>query len=214
MIDPELERRAGFVMTLRARGFRDTRVLAALETTPRPLFVAPEHRELAYAERQLPLACGQAMERPSLVARALEALAVEPHHRVLEIGTGSGWTTAVLGRLARTVVSLERYRTLANRAAGAIARIEHGDVTVRLADGLRGLDGGPWDRIIAWGGVTDWPKSWLDAMAEGGVIVAPIGEEGARALVRRVVARPLGLESVVVPGVRVVPLEPGLARAS
>ena len=201
-------------MTLRARGFRDTRVLAALEMAPRPRFVAPEHVELAYAERQLPLPCGQTMERPSLVAGVLEALAVEPHHRVLEIGTGSGWTTAVLGSLARTVVSVERYRTLANRASRVLATLPLGDVTVRLADGTRALDAGAFDRIVAWGGVDDWPRTWLDALAEGGVVVAPVGREGARSLVRRVQTRPAGLETVVMSRARVPTLEQGLARAS
>jgi len=209
----ELERRAGFVMTLRAMGYRDTRVLAALETTPRPHFVASEHVELAYAERHLPLACGQMMERPSQVAHVMEALSIEPHHRVLEIGTGSGWTTAILGQLARSVVSLERYRTLANRASAVLAKLPLGDVNVRLADGLRGVGDGPFDRIVAWGAVEAFPRVWLDALADGGVMIAPVGRSAAVMLTRHVHGRPIGIETDLGPN-RATPLEPGLARAS
>ena len=209
--DPERERRAGFVMTLRARGFRDTRVLAALETTPRPAFAPADCAEVAYAERHLPLPCGQTMERPSTVARVLEALAVEPHHRVLEIGTGSGWTAAVLAKLSAAVVTVERYRTLSNRAAGLFARHGLADVTVRLGDGLKALDSERFDRIVLWGAVAQWPKPVLDMLGEGGVAVAPVG--AAPQLVRRVHARPAGLETAHGDW-PCAPLEPGVARAS
>ena len=108
--------RMGFQLTLRRRGISDQAVLRAMDAVPREHFVASEFTDSAYADHALPIACGQTISQPYVVAYMTEKLEIEPHHRVLEVGTGSGYQAAILSRLAREVVSIERYRTLADTA--------------------------------------------------------------------------------------------------
>ncbi len=108
--------RMGFQLTLRRRGISDQAVLRAMDAVPREHFVTSEFADSAYADHALPIACGQTISQPYVVAYMTEKLEVEPHHRVLEVGTGSGYQAAILSRLAREVVSIERYRTLADTA--------------------------------------------------------------------------------------------------
>ena len=111
--------RMEFLLTLRRRGIGDQAVLRAMDEVPREHFVEPTFADSAYADQALPIACGQTISQPYVVAYMTEQLGVQPHHRVLEVGTGSGYQAAVLSRLAREVVSVERYRTLAEQRAGA-----------------------------------------------------------------------------------------------
>ncbi len=166
-----------FLLRLRERGIAQTGVLRALETIPREDFVPHRHTDLAWRDMALPIACGQTMPEPYLVARMVEALGVQPGHRVLEIGTGNGYSAAILSRLARDVVTVERFRTLASAAAIRFTALGLENVRVIFADGLA-LDGeiGLFDRILVQGVVANLPASLLARLAEGGVVV--FGEAG------------------------------------
>src|SRR5207237_357522 len=138
-----------FLLTLRRRGIGDAAVLRAMEEVPRDQFVSRDLVEAAYADQALPIACGQTISQPYVVAYMTEQLAVRPHDRVLEIGTGSGYQAAILSRLAREVVSIERYRTLAERAREKLAELGFANVEVLIGDGLAGCpDRAPFDRIL------------------------------------------------------------------
>jgi protein-L-isoaspartate(D-aspartate) O-methyltransferase len=206
--------RAGFVMELRSRGARDARVLAAMERVPRRLFVPDELAEFAYADRALPFACGQTTERPSLVARMLEALQVMAGQRVLEIGSGTGWTTAVIARLDAEVTGVERYRSLVEAANARLGALGTARAQVEHADGLAGPPrAGRYHRIVAFGAVESLPQAWLDALARDGALLAPVGpEDGPQRLVRAV-RTPDGIELTDVGTTRFAALSPGLSRA-
>ena len=131
--------RMEFLLSLRRRGIGDQAVLRAMDEVPRELFVPAEHHDIAYADRALPLACGQTISQPFLVAYMTEQLEALPTHRVLEVGTGSGYQAAVLSRLAREVVTVERYRTLADAARTRLEVLGCRNVTVIAGDGLAGV---------------------------------------------------------------------------
>src|SRR5271169_3321265 len=140
--------RMEFQLALRRRGISDQAVLRAMDEVPREYFVAAGFAEAAYADQALPIDCGQTISQPYVVAYMTEQLGAEPQHRVLEIGTGSGYQAAILSRLAREVVSIERYRTLADAARERIKTMGYGNVIVRVGDGIAGApDLAPFDRI-------------------------------------------------------------------
>src|SRR4029079_3731545 len=145
----ENEQRMEFMLTLRQRGISDKAVLRAMDEVPREHFVEAVQAEIAYADNALPIACGQTISQPYVVAYMTEQLQVKPNHRVLEVGTGSGYQAAVLSRLAREVVTLERYRTLANAARTRLKTLGYDNVEVLLGDGL----GGHASRLRKWRGV-------------------------------------------------------------
>src|SRR5215475_8326663 len=128
-----------FLLTLRRRGIMDAAVLRAMDDVPRERFVETSFTEAAYADQALPIACGQTISQPYVVAYMTERLDVHPEHRVLEIGTGSGYQAAVLSRLAREVVSIERYRTLADAARMRLQTLGYDNVVVVVGDGLSGV---------------------------------------------------------------------------
>lgn len=174
--DRDIERRAGFIMEMRARGVRSRAVLAALELIPRARFLAPEFGEFALADRSLPIACGQMVDKPSVAARMVEALDIAPGHKVLEIGTGSGWLAAILSALAAQVISLERYRSLARAARQNLAAQSIGNVTVLVRDGLAGeASHAPFDRILLGGSVEEVPRALFDQLNPDGAIIAALG---------------------------------------
>src|SRR5437763_10150175 len=127
-----------FLLSLRQRGIMDAAVLRALDEVPREYFVENRLAERAYADQALPIACGQTISQPYVVAYMSEQLEVRPQHRVLEIGTGSGYQAAILSRMARSVVTLERYRTLADTARGRLKKLGYDNVEVLLGDGFSG----------------------------------------------------------------------------
>src|SRR5580704_5123115 len=129
----------GFQLALRRRGISDQAVLRAMDEVPREYFVAPDFAESAYADQALPIACGQTISQPFVVGYMTERLDIEPEHRILEIGTGSGYQAAVLSRLAREVVSVERYRTLADAARARIETLGYHHVEIIEADGVAGV---------------------------------------------------------------------------
>lgn len=171
--------RGALVLALRQSGVRDVDVLRALETVPREIFVPWRLRDLAAKNCPLPIACGQTMMAPGLLARMLEALDLHPAHRVMEIGAGSGYATAVMSRLVREVVSFERYQTLCVEARARLEQMNVVNATIFFADGLaEPARYGRFDRVIAHGRVED-VAGLVGALAPGGKIVcAQAGEEG------------------------------------
>ncbi len=200
---------AAFVMALRGRGLRDTAVLRAMEQVPRDTFAPPPHREHARRDIALPLSCGASMTAPSTVALMLAQLRLEPGQRVLEIGTGSGYVTALLAQLgAGAVLSLERYTSLAGAATRRLAALS--EVHVVRADGLApDLPDGGFDRILVHGSVPAIPSHWRAALEPGGRLVTGLrGDGGCRVAV---LATPEAEPELGAP-VRLAALVPGLAQ--
>jgi protein-L-isoaspartate(D-aspartate) O-methyltransferase len=205
--------RMQFLLALRKRGIGDAAVLRAMDEVPREHFVERPFSDSAYADQALPIACGQTISQPYVVAYMTEQLNVEPHHRVLEIGTGSGYQAAVLARLAREVVSIERYRTLADSARERLATLGYGNVEVRHGDGLAGVpDRAPYDRIIVTAAAEEVPPALVDELADDGIMVLPLGPHSGPQQLVKVAKGEQGIKQEELIGVRFVPLLPGQAR--
>ncbi len=176
--DPDVERRARMVETqIVARGVRDARVLAAMRDVPRHLFVDPGQRAHAYDDRPLPIAGNQTISQPYIVALMTELLDLQAGERVLEIGTGSGYQSAVLSRLAKDVYSIEIVPELAREADVRLKKLGFGNVTVREGDGYRGWpEHAPFDGIIVTAAPPRIPEPLLDQLAPGGRMVIPVGD--------------------------------------
>ncbi|MFI0843163.1 protein-L-isoaspartate(D-aspartate) O-methyltransferase [Mesorhizobium sp. IMUNJ 23232] len=183
---PDREGFAAFMLRLRGRGGVSNAVIAAFEATPRAPFLAGHFHDLAWSDRMLPIACGEAIEGADLQAQVISALAFEPGNRVLEIGTGSGYTAAVISRLAGRVTTIDRYKTLVDQAKQRFEQFGIQNVIVRQADGANGLASeGPFDRIVVWAAFDSHPRIFVDQLSTGGTMVAAIGpEEGKQVLVR------------------------------
>jgi protein-L-isoaspartate(D-aspartate) O-methyltransferase len=191
---------------LRGRGIRDERVLAAMGEVPRERFVAERRRELAYADAALPIGSEQTISQPWIVAAILQALELTGDERVLEIGTGSGYSTCVLGRLAAHVVSVERHSGLARTAAEALAACGASNVELMVGDGSRGVpDRAPFEAIAVHAAAPAPPPALIDQLADGGRMVIPVaeGSEEMLTLLRR---RGSELESTAISPCRFVPL--------
>jgi protein-L-isoaspartate(D-aspartate) O-methyltransferase len=203
-----------FQLTLRRRGIGDRAVLRAMDEVPRERFVAAEQAESAYADQALPIACGQTISQPYVVAYMTEQLEVTPDSRVLEIGTGTGYQTAVLSRIAREVVSIERYRTLAQAARERLASLGYANVVVRTGDGFAGApDDAPFDRIIVTAAAETVPEALLAQLAPGGRMVLPLGPRQGPQRITKLTKTPAGgVEREDLIAVRFVPLLPGQAR--
>ena len=170
------EGRMEFLLNLRRRGIMDQAVLRAMDEVPRARFVPAEFVSQAQADQALPIACGQTISQPYVVAYMTEQLAVGPHHRVLEVPTGSGIQAAVQSRLAPEVVSIERYRTLADAASERLAALGFNNVEIVVGDGLAGVPAkAPFDRILVTAAVEMLPQTLLDQLADGGIMVLPLG---------------------------------------
>ena len=213
MPSDESEQRMGFMLTLRQRGISDKAVLRAMDEVPREHFVEARFAEHAYADQAMPIDCGQTISQPYVVAYMTEQLDVRPNHRVLEIGTGSGYQAAVLSRLAREVVSLERYRTLANTARMRLKTLGYTNVEVLLGDGFGGEPmRAPYDRIIVTAAAESIPQALIAQLAEDGIMVLPLGpHDGGQELIKLTkTGQGISRENLI--GVRFVPLLPGQAR--
>src|SRR3974390_184973 len=168
--------RMEFQLQMRQRGITDTAVLRALDEVPREYFVPADYTNRAYADHALPIACGQTISQPYIVAYMTEQLEVRPHHRVLEIGTGSGYQAAVLSRVAREVVTIERYRTLADTASKRLKALGCANVTVLVGDGMAGApDLAPFDRIVITAAAEDVPEALVAQPAHKGKTTLPPG---------------------------------------
>ena len=202
-----------FLLTLRRRGIADQAVLRAMDEVPRERFVEREFGDSAYADHALPIACGQTISQPYVVAYMTEQLGVLPHHRVLEIGTGSGYQAAILSRLAREVVTIERFRTLAEQARARLEALGYDNVEVMVGDGLAGApDRAPFDRIMVTAAAEDVPQTLVDQLDEGGIMVVPIGPHAGAQTIVKLTKKKSGTEREELLPVRFVPLLPGQAR--
>ncbi|MSO67640.1 MAG: protein-L-isoaspartate(D-aspartate) O-methyltransferase [Pseudolabrys sp.] len=202
-----------FLLTLRRRGIGDQAVLRAMDEVPRARFVEAEFSDSAYADQALPIPCGQTISQPYVVAYMTEQLALQPHHRVLEVGTGSGYQAAVLSRLAREVVSIERYRTLADQARGRLASLGYINVEVVVGDGFAGVPGrAPFDRIIVTAAAERMPQTLIDQLADDGVMLLPLGAHGETQHIIKLTKSQTGITRENLIPVRFVPLLPGQAQ--
>jgi protein-L-isoaspartate(D-aspartate) O-methyltransferase len=202
-----------FQLNLRRRGISDQAVLRALEEVPREAFVGEADRADAYRDSALGIACGQTISQPFVVAYMTEQLQLQKQHRVLEIGAGSGYQAAVLSRLAREVVTVERYRTLAETARARLATLGYDNVTVVVGDGFAGHpERAPYDRIIVTAAAEDIPEPLVAQLAEGGVMVLPLGPHGGAQRIVKLTKSADGVNREDLIWVRFVPLLPGQAR--
>jgi len=178
--------RIRLIMQLRQDGVTDTRVLSAIERTPRELFVPATFRHQAYENVALPIGEGQTISQPTVVALMTQALEIEPRMKVLEIGTGSGYQAAILARLARRVYSVERQRELLIEANKRFDELKLRNMVTRLGDGSRGWpEQLSFDRIIVTAAAPKLPDALLEQLAPGGILVAPVGPvHGDQRLIR------------------------------
>ncbi|WP_284778298.1 protein-L-isoaspartate(D-aspartate) O-methyltransferase [Agrobacterium sp. lyk4-40-TYG-31] len=182
----EREGFAALVLRLRAEGISDIDLLTAVEQTPRSQFVPAQFAEEAYSSRTIPIDCGAFMESADMVVKAVHRLQVKPGQRVLEIGTGSGFMTAILGRRSERVVSIDRYKTLVQLAQNRTDDLGLRNVVIRQADGTNGLVGeGTFDRIISTAAFTAMPRFFTEQIVSGGMMVAPIILEDGRCVMTR-----------------------------
>jgi len=186
--------RARLVERLREQGIRDLTVLRAFAETPRHLFVPEAVRHRAYEDAALPIGAGQTISQPFMQARYLEALRLTGHERVLEIGTGSGYQTALLACLAAQVFTVERVQALAEAAQQALRAAAVRNVSVLLGDGTLGWSAfAPYEAILVAAGGPEVPAPLVEQLALGGRLLIPLGDRGAQTLtlVERTMGEPL-----------------------
>jgi protein-L-isoaspartate(D-aspartate) O-methyltransferase len=204
---------ASIVLKLRGLGITDRAVVKAIETVPRTLFVPQELRHHAYSDHALPIDCGQMISAPSIVALMTSALDISDRHAVLEIGTGTGYQTAILARLARRVTTIERFRTLSKAAEARFQALGIRNISAIVGDGMLGWRRqAPFDRILVSAACSEPPVKLITQLTDTGILIAPIGAgEGPQRLTlfqrigQSVDTRDLGL-------VRFLPVVPGPAR--
>lgn len=168
---------------LRARGIMDERVLQAMLRVPRHEFAPERYRDQAYADHPLPIGEGQTISQPYIVATMLEALRLSPRDKVQEVGTGSGYVTALLVELAAEVVSIERHAALAEAARELLSRLGYANVKLIVGDGTHGYaEAAPYNAIIVSAAAAEVPPELLDQLAEGGNMIIPVGVEEAQQL--------------------------------
>jgi protein-L-isoaspartate(D-aspartate) O-methyltransferase len=186
----EVARRDMVARQIRERGVRSARVLAAMESVPRHLFVPPERVSDAYADEALPIGEGQTISQPYVVAAGVEALSLEGHERVLEVGVGTGYQAAVLSLLALEVIALEAIPALAASARERLARLGYANVRVEEGDGSQGFAGSaPFDAILVAAAAPAVPQPLVDQLVEGGRLVIPVGATDHQQLLRIVKER-------------------------
>ena len=202
-----------FQLNLRRRGISDQAVLRTMEEIPRELFVEPADRGDAYRDSALGIACGQTISQPFVVAYMTEQLQLQKHHRVLEIGTGSGYQAAILSRLCRQVLTIERYRTLADSARKRLAKLGCDNVEVMLGDGFDiPANAGQFDRILVTAAMEQIPEGLTQRLDPGGILIAPVGPHQDTQTLIRLTRTDAGLERKPLVDVRFVPALPGIAR--
>lgn len=206
-------RRARLILGLRSGGVTEPSVLSAIEKTPRDLFVPELFQERSWEDSALPIACGQTISQPLIVGLMTQALSVDSRSRVLEIGTGSGYQTAVLSRIARLVYSVERYRTLLKDAELRIKALGILNVITKFSDGFDGWpEQAPFDRVLVTAAAPETPKVLLAQLKPNGILVAPVGRGPVQTLKRYVGDGEGGFRVEEMGDVRFVPLLPGVAR--
>jgi protein-L-isoaspartate(D-aspartate) O-methyltransferase len=182
MLDPRMIQ---LVMTLRGCGVTNAKVLAAIENTPRDAFVPDRFGDQAYADRALPIDCGQTISQPFVVAHMTQALQIDDRCKVLEIGTGSGYQASILAHLARRVYTIERYRTLSKEAEARFEELRLSNIVTRVGDGSVGWpEQAPFDRIILTASAPSRPVEILGQLKDGGIAIAPVNRDKTQFLVR------------------------------
>ena len=205
------EAKAAFHLRMRARGIRDLRVLRAFELVPRSHFVPPRHEHLAARDLAIPIACGQTSNEPGVVALMIETLAVEAPHRVLEIGAGTGYATAILAQLGGEIIGVERFPSLASAAGARLEALGLANAAIVWGDGLNlPSDAGPFDRILAHG-VVEAPDELARRLTADGVLVCAATREGARVILRCARRADGQVSETIVGSCRLQPLVRGLA---
>ena len=201
-----LERHKMVESQLRARGIRDEPVLSAMGRVPRHEFVEPHYRDQAYEDHPLPINAGQTVSQPYIVALMLEILHLDPSSRVLEIGTGSGYQTAILAEICAHVYSVERHPQLADEAQQTLSRLGFNNLTLRVGDGGEGLpEYAPFDAVVVSAAAKQIPAPLFAQLGEGGRMIIPVGPQEAQELqlVRKRDGKPL---ITLLDGCRFVPL--------
>ena len=179
MTDFVAEREAMVERQLRRRGIGDPRILEAFLTVPREAFVDPQYAHLAHADHPLPIAAGQTISQPYIVAVMIDAAAIRRGDTVLEVGAGSGYAAAVISRIAGKVVAIERQHDLVELARERLARLEYANVEIVEGDGTTGWTAGaPYDAILAAASGSHVPQPLIDQLAPGGALVMPLGQPG------------------------------------
>ena len=210
-----LQKRLRLLMELRRSGIGDARVLGAIEKTPREKFVPPAFEDQAYENLALPIGQGQTVSQPYVVALMTEKLELGERHYALEIGTGSGYQTAVLSRLCRRVFSVERHRELLRDAERRFAELGLRNIVCRFGDGTKGWpEQVPYDRVLVTAAAAEVPQSLIEGLAPGGILVAPVGEDHRDQQLVRIRRHDHGFSTEDLGLVRFVPLVAGLPRRS
>lgn len=214
--DPRL---IALVMALRKQGITDARVLSAIERTPREIFVGEAFEHAAYDNSALPIACGQTISQPYVVAMSTLALELTDSMRVLEIGTGSGYQAAVLAQLCRRVYSIERHRSLHLEAERRFKALRIPNIATKLGDGFLGWkEQAPFDRILLTAAVPEVPQALIEQLKPGGILVAPVGEqpdsnlESNCQLLTKMIRTETGLKKEALIPVVFVPMLPGVPQ--
>ncbi len=212
--DPE-DRRvaiAELILRLRRSGIMDKHVLGAIESVPRDVFVPPESQDHSYSERALAIDCGQTISAPVIVGMMTLALDLSDRDRVLEIGTGSGYQTAILARLCRWVYTIERFRTLVLAAESRFQTLRLANVTTLVDDGTKGWpEEAPFDKIIVTAAAEEVPEALLKQVRLGGIVVLPVGPQDGVQKLMRLTRTVDGFLEKSLADVRFVPLIPGKA---
>ncbi len=209
----EETRRAKLILGLRSSGVTDSAVLKAIEDTPRQIFVPELFQARAWEDSALPIACGQTISQPQIVGLMTQALQLQQRSRVLEIGTGSGYQTVVLAKIARYVYTVERYRTLLSDAEKRIKALGLLNVISRFGDGGEGWpEQAPFDRVLVTAATPEDPVRLLAQLKPNGVLVAPVGRGAVQSLRRYVGDGKGSFVKEELGDVRFVPLLPGVAR--
>ncbi len=209
-----MENKLKLLMKLRSSGIRDVEVMAAIESIAREEFVMPIFADKAYEDTALPIACGQTISQPSLVAFMTESLQVNDRMRVLEIGTGSGYQTAILSKLCRMVYTIERHEGLYIAAKEIFDKLQLHNITSRCADGYNGWpEAAPFDRIMVTAAAPEVPEMLLAQMSENnGIMIIPVGRESGKQVLQRITRTENDFFYEELMGVRFVPMVSGVAE--
>jgi len=203
----------GLIMQLRRRGIRDTNVLRAIERVPRELFVDPAFADHAYQDIALPIECGQTISQPYVVAYMTEQLGLDPRHKVLEVGTGSGYQAAVLSHLCRRLYTVERWRELQKAAERRFAELNITNITTIIGDGWLGWPPqAPFDRIIVTAAAREAPGKLVEQLKVGGRMIIPLGESRDAQQLVAIDKTDAGITEKTLLPVRFVPLVQGRVK--
>jgi protein-L-isoaspartate(D-aspartate) O-methyltransferase len=209
-----IARKIRLIMKLRKCGITDTSVLAAIERVPREAFIPPQFLDQAYEDATLPIGRGQTISQPLVVASMTQELKLNDRHKVLEIGTGSGYQAAILAKLCRRVYSIERHRPLLETAEKRLTDLRIRNITCKASDGMKGWpEQAPFDRIIVTAAASEEPpQPLLDQLAVGGILMIPMGRDKSEQFLYRITRTEIGYDCERLMAVRFVPLLPNIAK--